>query len=646
MRRHARLIRGYLVIYLLLSLILSFAGQVREAAAQNHWVTFVLQDEKTKASLAGVNFSFSGPGFNKSGIANGSVKLGPLVSGRFMVSFKKIGYIDFNSGLDVTANRSFTVTLANRADVKAVAPPKNLLTIWPLTANRSANISDATVTVSGPSGQKSITVTKQVFAANFYDLKPGRYSYTVSHPLYQPSSGTVDMDETSKKTLQVKLGEQPIPVTVRVTLTNGQPAASANVVASGTRQVQASTNASGVAQLNLGPGTWAIQAYRSGLQPAVLRDIKLPGQTSFNLKLNPPTGNLSLRVIDSATNGAIENADIVISGPNGTFKARTFIGGTASFNGIPQGDYTCRIDKIGYLSSTNNLRLATAGTLQQTFKLSKPKSNLNVKALDALTRRPISGAQITAKWSEWSGKAQSSVARTDANGLAQLNITNPYSPVHSLIVTADGYKTVTLKSIKLPANPEVDLRKATAIGPVKANLEIQAVDHRSNQPLTGVEIIMKVNGSIQRTSTAGNGIAVFRGLPAGKYNFIASKTGYKTLDSKFARPIEIKESGTIRQTALMNAKPTTFEVRVVDEKGQPVSGARVTVRWRDSSIRRDKYENAVSGANGMALLYEVPRALTIYINASKKGYKPASQRLTRSYLTPPGKAGLRLASAK
>jgi len=640
--------RRYVAVYVLLALILSFAWHVGVAAAQNHWVTFVLQDEKTKASLSSVNFSFSGPGFNKSGVANGLVKLGPLVSGRYMVSFKKSGYVDFNSGLEVTADHSYTVTLANKADVKAVVPPKNLLTIWPLTANRNANINDATVTISGPSGQKSITVTQQVFAANFYDLKPGRYSYTVSHPLYQPSSGTVDMDETSKKTLQVKLGEQPIPVTVRVTFTNGQPAASANVVATGIRQVQASTNASGVAQLNLGPGTWAIMASRSGLLPANLRDIKLPGKTSFDLRLTPatPPGNLSLRVIDAATSGAVENANIVISGQNRTFKATTNVGGYASFNSIPQGDYTCSIDKAGYLSSTNNLRLATAGTLQQTFKVTRRTCNLNFKVVDAATRRPISGAQITAKWTFWGGKEQSGMVKTDAGGAASLDIKNSNSNIHSIVVTADGYKAATLKSAKAPGNLEIILRRAVVAGPVKANLEIQAVDHRSNQPLTGVEIIMKVNGSFQRTSTAGNGIAVFRGLPAGKYNFIASKTGYKTLDSKFARPIEIKESGTIRQTAMMNAKPTTFEVRVVDEKGQPVADARVTVSWRDSNLRRDKYENAVSDANGTALLYEVPRAFTIYVNASKEGYKPAGQRLTRSYLTPPGKVGLRLASAK
>jgi len=645
MKRHARLIRGYVVFYVLLGLILSFAGQVGEAAAQIHWVTFVLQDEKTKASLTGVNFSFSGPGFKKSGLASGSLKLGPLVSGRFMVSFKKSGYFDFNSGLDVTANRSFTITLAKMADVQAVVPPKSLLTIWPMAENGRADLSGAKVTVTGPSGQKSITVTKQNFVANFYDLKPGRYTYTVSHSAYQPASGAVDMNSTSKNTIKVNLNAHAIPVTVRVTLTNGQVAANATVVASGTRQVQASTNTSGVAQLNLGPGTWAIQAYRSGLQPAVLRDIKLPGQTSFNLRLNAPTGNLSVRVIDSATNGAIDHANVAISGQNGTFKASTFVSGIANFNGIPQGEYTCSIDTAGYLSSTNRLRLATEDTWRQTFKLTRRTCNLNVRVVDDITRQPISGALINANWTFWGGKEQSAVVKTDAKGSALLDFKNSNSNIHSIVVTADGYKAVTLKSAKAPGNLEVALWKAAAARPVKVDLEIQAVDNRSNQPLTGVEVILNVNGRFQRTSTQGNGIAVFRGLAAGKYNFSASKTGYKSFDSRFARPVEINESGTIRQTARMNTRPTTFEVTVVDEKGRPISGARVNVMWRDSSIRRDKYENAVSGSNGMALLYEVPWAMGVYVIAGKKGYNDASWSLPISYRNPPGKLKMKLASA-
>jgi hypothetical protein len=67
--------------------------------------------------------------------------------------------------------------------------------------------------------------------------------------------------------------------------------------------------------------------------------------------------------------------------------------------------------------------------------------------------------------------------------------------------------------------------------------------------------------------------------------------------------------------------------------------------WRDSSIRRDKYENAVSGSNGMALLYEVPWAMGVYVIAGKKGYNDASWSLPISYRNPPGKLKMKLASA-
>ncbi|UCD80047.1 MAG: carboxypeptidase regulatory-like domain-containing protein [Desulfobacterales bacterium] len=646
MNRNSTRLREYVAVYVLLGLVLSFAGHVGADAAQNHWVTFVLQDEKTKASLTGVNFSFSGPGFNKTGVANGSVRLGPLAAGRYMVSFNKWGYFDFNSGLDVSANRSFTITMAKQADVKAVVPPKSLLTIWPLAENGRADLSGANVTVNGPSGQKSITVTKQNFVANFYDLKPGRYSYTVSHSAYQPTSGTVDMDSTSKKTLKVNLSAQAIPVTVRVTLPNGQAAANANVVASGTRQIQAATDTSGVARLNLGPGTWEIQAYRSGLQPAVLRDIKLPGQTSFNLRLTSPTGSLSVRVINSSTNGAVESAIVSISGPNGTFKAWTNMSGVANFKGIPQGDYTCRIDKATYQGSNYRIRLATVDTLHQTFKLTRMSGDLNVKVIDARTRQPVSGAVINAKWNLPGvgfnrGREKSSAAETASNGSALLML-EPASTIQSIVVTADGYKPATLTSAPVPGNLEVALQRAVAVKSGKKGLEVQVLDGRTNQPLPNATVSLPVNGRFQSVKTAANGIAEFRDLPSGRYHFIASKTGY----GDFRWWVEIKKDDLVRQTARISAKATTFEVTLVDQKGRPVSGARVNVKWRDSSMRRDKYDTAISGSDGVALLYEVPRAMRVYVSAAKQGFKSAYWSLPLSYRSPPGKLKLTLASAK
>ena len=51
--------------------------------------------------------------------------------------------------------------------------------------------------------------------------------------------------------------------------------------------------------------------------------------------------------------------------------------------------------------------------------------------------------------------------------------------------------------------------------------------------------------------------------------------------------------------------------------GRPVHGAGVNVKWYDKNARRYKYEKATSGTDGIALLYDVPRATQAYVSANK-----------------------------
>ena len=171
------------VLIALLGLLAAFAANVEAAGAKGHWVTFSLHDEKTGAPINGMKYRFSGPGYQKSGVLNGSLKLGPMASGRYFVSFSKSGYIPYNSHLGVESSRSYNIAMLKQADSQATAAPKNHLTIWPLPAQGQADFTGASVVIKGPSGRKAAKVEKM--AVTFYDLKPGRYTYSVSHGSYK-----------------------------------------------------------------------------------------------------------------------------------------------------------------------------------------------------------------------------------------------------------------------------------------------------------------------------------------------------------------------------------------------------------------------------------------------------------------------------
>ena len=95
--------------------------------------------------------------------------------------------------------------------------------------------------------------------------------------------------------------------------------------------------------------------------------------------------------------------------------------------------------------------------------------------------------------------------------------------------------------------PRAATKKATTGGQKKisANLEVTVLDQRTKRPLSGAIMAMIINGHTYKMPTRPNGIAYFRGLPAGKYDWTASKPGYKNVK----KGLNISKAGTIHQKA-------------------------------------------------------------------------------------------------
>lgn len=603
--------------------------------AAKHWVTFVFRDEKTKAALQNVQYQLSGPSFNKSSRANNSVKLGPLVSGRYNVSFKKDGYIQFNSGLEITASRTIDITLAKRSDVTYATPPKNYLAIVPLPEKGNTGVYGANVVVKGPAGTKTATVAKNDASAVFYDLKPGKYTYTVSHSGYQPATGTVNIAANSRETRQVRLNFQTTPVTVRVRYENNDVAKGVEVIASGPAgRLNARTGKDGTARLNLAAGTWTIQSHAYKTEPAFARNVRIPQQKSFDLVLKFPKGNLHISVVDDPSGKRLAGVGVKIAGNRGTFSASTDHNGNAIFKNVPQDTYTCSVFKSGYTRQNQKVPLHTTATAQHRFKIAKLLTGLNVIVKDAATQKPIAGAQIDGYWRQRGnmykrGKNKQRTLHTAADGTAKFEASRT-TAFKTLKVGAKGYKTASFQGVKVPGTKEVMLSRDKPAAAIKADLEIEVVDDRTRKPVGGVMVRLKVgrgHRDYKDASTAANtGVAVFKGLKGGKYSYFVSKPGYaKTLN----QTVSIVQSGTLRQTVKISARTPNFKVTVLDSRGRPVTDASVSVQWRVQNRRRPEYERAVSGADGVALLYDVPAYQKILVNAGKKGVGSARKSLVR-----------------
>jgi hypothetical protein len=447
----------------------------------------------------------------------------------------------------------------------------------------------------------------------------------------------------------VRLKFQTSPVTVRVRYENNIVAKGVDVIASGPGgQLKARTGKDGTARLNLAAGTWTLQSKAYKTEVAYARNVQIPQKKSFDLVLKFPKGNLVVAVVDAAGGKRLAGASVGIKSSRGFFKATADSNGNAIFKNVPQETYTCTVFKSGYVRQKAKVPLYTSGTVNHSFKIAKLVTGLQVIVKDAKTGKPIPGAKVYGLWRDRGnmykrGKDKKATLSTAADGTVKINAYRT-TALKLLTVGAKGYKSVSLKGVKVPGQKEVLLTLDKPAPVVKADLEIKVIDKRTRKPMAGVTVRLQTgrdNRNHKDVSTAANtGLAVFKDLKAGTYRYFVDKKGY----GKFNREVKITQSGTLRKTAKLSAKATKFKVTVLDSKGRPVSGANVSVQWKVSNRRRPEYERSVSGPDGVALLYDVPALKRIYVSAGKKGYAPSQKSKRVSYRQTPGKLTLKLAA--
>jgi len=134
---------------------------------------------------------------------------------------------------------------------------------------------------------------------------------------------------------------------------------------------QTYTNSSGNYTLSVSPGTYTLTASKSGYNSNSSSVSIAGGETkTINLALNPvPTsGNITGKVTNSATGAGIVNC-LIISTPN---NYQTYTDGLGNYNltGVLAGTYTLVAKKGGYISSSQNNVVVTAGsTVTRNFSL-------------------------------------------------------------------------------------------------------------------------------------------------------------------------------------------------------------------------------------------------------------------------------------
>jgi hypothetical protein len=347
-------------------------------------IGFTVTDEKSGAAISGAMVTMLGVSKPTDGSGIALFANAPAGKHKFTVSHKD--FAPFSGDAEVVADASTPKSV--KLKPKSGPPSGKTGNIgFTVTDEKSgAPITGATVTVAGKSGMTALGV------AEFKNLLPGSFPYTVSHSSYQTASGVVEVDPDTSKSQPVKLKPKSSPPAGAtgaigigaVDATTGLPIPSASVTIAGQSK---STDGSGTALFDKVPsGKQRFSVSHSNYESAsdeaeVLANSSASKTVKLKPKSSPPpgaqTGDISLNVTDAATGAPIAGATVSLAG-----KSKSTDGsGVALFENAPAGTQSFTVNHLNYQSASGDAQVAPNASSVKDVKL-KPKSSTTPKDPD------------------------------------------------------------------------------------------------------------------------------------------------------------------------------------------------------------------------------------------------------------------------
>jgi hypothetical protein len=177
-------------------------------------------------------------------------------------------------------------------------------------------------------------------------------------------------------------------------------------------------------------------------------------------------------------------------------------------------------------------------------------SSLRAIVTDRASGDPISGASIRV-----AGDSVETSGRSNARG--EVLIRDIPIGVHSVIVSAEGYRFATEEAFEFP--PSEDISKPSVkttrirLEPEEekvalATMKATVFDKSTGQLLSGAEVKLTSQTHSARGTSNGAGQVVIENLPYGKYTLTASRPQYKSLSPQNLTLAKAVSSGKIRLT--------------------------------------------------------------------------------------------------
>lgn len=278
-------------------------------------------------------------------------------------------------------------------------------------SNTSANISPATLTLSGASSLSLTTNTLGSFEVT--SLAPGSYNYTIAATGYYPVSGSFSVAAGGHSLInqglvstQTPLVDNPSPVT--------------GTVIDGSTKLPvpfASVSVDGIPVLvDLNGQFTTVSIARGSHTLSISAPGYLTGQFTFNFAAGASSnlGNLSIfntsssdvaqklellaKCVDGVSGAPVMNAIVKVL--NSAALGITNVQGVTTLSNIPNLQFEIEISAAGYLTQQYSIEASGFGSVAGTFNLTPQTPNNDVFTLsgfvrDSATNFPLAGAELS-----------------------------------------------------------------------------------------------------------------------------------------------------------------------------------------------------------------------------------------------------------
>ncbi|MBX3191841.1 MAG: carboxypeptidase regulatory-like domain-containing protein, partial [Labilithrix sp.] len=383
--------------------------------------------------------------------------------------------------------------------------------------------------------------------------------------------------DVSKDDVELALYTCMIHIYGAVSDASGGPVAGASVSLDKVPDHAAASDAAGRFQLCTGPRSAKLRVEAEGYG-AWTKSVAPRGALRQDVTLVPAAG-LEGRVVSAASGSSIPFALVTVRASGGAVAdVQADDAGAFDIARISPGAYTVEARAPGS-KSHHPVDVAV-------FASSKANVTVPLDARVAVRGRvvskdgPVAGATVNVGYSstfEWATAVRS-------NQAGEIAIDD--APVGNLVVNVDDHEVEAPKTLSVP---ETGVEGVTIQVAAKGEVEIAVT--RKGAPVSDAIVHLRGTLSSDTRPTSGSGVARFRGLADGTYRVVAEHDD----DFAVAERLEVSRAQPVK-TSLELTEGRQVAGRVIDERGDPVDGARVTFTMASSTAEGGA--SATSGRDG------------------------------------------------